>query len=178
LYSDQKYQGSQAIYQDSPLNYLPVYVQAGKLFAQQSQIQHTGQQHDGILSLHLYKGKTGSTYVHYEDAGEGLNYLEGEYFSREIQYQPEGSALKIKQSEGMLSSQYHSIRLYLHGFEALSPVVNGMAQSLNSSDFGFLGKLTEFDPLPDQTHPYFQIKQLPYIEFKHTADELEIKGLN
>jgi alpha-glucosidase len=53
-----------------------------------------------------------------------------------------------------------------------------MAQELKSSDFGFLGKLTEFDPLPDQTHPYFQIKQLPYIEFNHSADELEIKGLN
>jgi alpha-glucosidase len=178
LYSDQKHQGNQVIYQDSPLNYLPVYVQAGKLFAQQSPIQHTGEEHNGVLSLHLYKGETGSTYVHYEDAAEGLNYLEGEYFSREIEYQPEITSLKIKQSEGKLSSQYHSIRLYFHGFDQLSPVIKGMAQAINSSDFAFLGKLTEFDPLPDQTHPYHQIKQLPYIEFKHSADELEIKGLN
>jgi alpha-glucosidase len=166
------------IYQDSPLNYLPVYVQAGKLFAQQSQIQHTGQQHDGILSLHLYKGKIGSTYVHYEDAGEGLNYLEGEYFSREIQYDPERSALIIKKPAGQMTSQFHSIRLYLHGFEALNPKINGKVQALNSNDFGFLEKLTEFDPLPDQTHPYFEIKQLPYIQFQPTSDELEINGLN
>jgi alpha-glucosidase len=155
-----------------------VYVQAGKIFAQQSPIQHTGEEHDGTLSLHLYKGETGSTYVHYEDAGEGLNYLEGEYFSQEIHYQPERGTLKFKQSEGKLSSQYHSIRIYLHGFDQLSPAINGMAQELNSSDFAFLAKLTEFDPLPDQTHPYFQIKQLPSIEFKHSADELEIIGLN
>jgi alpha-glucosidase len=166
------------IYQDSPLNYLPVYVQAGKLFAQQSPIQHTGEEHDGVLSLHLYKGETGSTYMHYEDAGEGLNYLEGEYFSQEIHYQPENGFLIIKQPEGKLSSQYRSIRIYFHGFDQLSPVIKGMAQALNSSDFAFLGKLTEFDPLPDQTHPYLQIKQLPYLEFKHSADELEIKGLN
>jgi alpha-glucosidase len=166
------------IYQDCPLNYLPVYVQAGKLFAQQSQIQHTGEQHDGILSIHLYKGKTGSTYVHYEDAGEGLNYLEGDYFSQEVQYQPEVSALKIKQSAGQLTSQYHSIRLYFHGFEALNPEIHGVAQEIQADDFGFLGKLTEFDPLPDQTHPYLEIKQLPYIQFQHTSDELEINGLN
>jgi alpha-glucosidase len=178
LYSDQKHQGNQVIYQDCPLNYLPVYVQAGKLFAQQSQIQHTGEQHDGILSIHLYKGKTGSTYVHYEDAGEGLNYLEGDYFSQEVQYQPEVSALKIKQSAGQLTSQYHSIRLYFHGFEALNPEIHGVAQEIHADDFGFLGKLTEFDPLPDQTHPYLEIKQLPYIQFQHTSDELEINGLN
>jgi alpha-glucosidase len=178
LYSDQKHQGNQVIYQDCPLNYLPVYVQAGKLFAQQSQIQHTGEQHDGILSLHLYKGKTGSTYVHYEDVGEGLNYLEGDYFSQEVQYQPERSALKIKQSAGQLTSQYHSIRLYFHGFEALNPEIHGVAQEIHADDFGFLGKLTEFDPLPDQTHPYLEIKQLPYIQFQHTSDELEINGLN
>ena len=178
LYSDLKHQGNQVIYQDSPLNYLPVYVQAGKIFAQQSPIQHTGEEHDGLLSLHLYKGKLGSTYIHYEDTGEGLNYLEGEYFSQEIQYQSENGSLKFKQSEGKLSSQYHSIRLYFHGFEGLSPKIDGVLQVLKSSDFAFLAKLTEFDPLPDQMHPYLQIKQLPYIEFKHSADELEIKGLN
>jgi alpha-glucosidase len=116
--------------------------------------------------------------VHYEDVGEGLNYLEGDYFSQEIRYQPEQGTLTIKKSTGLLASQYHSIRLYFHGFEALSPVINGMTQTLNASDFGFLGKLTEFDPLPDQTHPYFQIKQLPNIQFQHTSGELEINGLN
>ncbi len=116
--------------------------------------------------------------MHYEDAGEGINYLEGEYFRREILYQPENGFLKIKQSEGQFSSQFHTIRLYFHGFVVVSPIINGVAQAINTVDFGFLAKLTEFDPLPDQTHPYLQIKQLPYIEFKHTADELEIKGLN
>jgi alpha-glucosidase len=49
---------------------------------------------------------------------------------------------------------------------------------LKSRDFAFLDKLTEFDPLPDQVHPYFQINQLPYLEFAHTGDEFEIKGLD
>ncbi len=178
LYTDQKHQGGQVIYQDSPLNYLPVYVQAGKIFAQQSPTQHTGMAPDSTLNLHLYRGSTGSTYIHYEDAGEGLDYLDGEFFSREIQYQPENGSLKIEQAKGQQSSQYAKIRLFFHGFESPNPLVNGTKQDLKFTDFAFLDKLTEFDPLPDQVHPYFQIKQLPYIEFTHTAAELEIKGLD
>lgn len=178
LYTDQKFEGGQPIYQDSPLNYLPVYVQAGKIFAQQSPSQHTGMAPDSTLILHLYRGTFGSTYIHYEDAGEGLQYLEGEFFSREIQYQPEFGSLRIKQAQGQLTSQYAKIRLYFHGFDALQPQVNEVQQELKSRDFAFLDKLTEFDPLPDQVHPYFQIKQLPYLEFAHTGEELEIKGLD
>lgn len=180
LYTDQKQQGEQIIYQDSPLNYLPVYVESGKIFAQQSPTQHTGINPDTTLILHLYRGKVGSTYYHYEDAGEGLNYLEGEFFSREIQYQPEFGILKIKHAQGHLSSQYTKIRLYLHGFDHIHPdqQVNGSKMDLKSRDFAFLEKLTDFDPLPDQAHPYFQINQLPYLEFAHTRDEFEIKGLD
>ena len=178
LYTDQKYQGVQIIYQDSPLNYLPVYVQAGKIFAQQSPTQHTGMAPDSTLSLHLYRGKTGSTYNHYEDAGEGLGYQEGEFFSREFQYQPENGSLKINRAQGPFSSHFAKIRLFFHGFESLDLLLNGTKQDLKSTDFAFLNKLTEFDPLPDQVHPYFQIKQLPYIEFIHTREELEIKGLD
>lgn len=178
LYTDQKHLGAQVIYQDSPLNYLPVYVQAGKIFAQQSTTQHTGMAPDSTLSLHLYRGSTGSTYIHYEDAGEGLGYLEGEFFSREIQYQPENGSLKINRAQGQFSSQFGKIRLFFHGFESLNPQLNGTKQDLKSIDFAFLNKLTEFDPLPDQVHPYFNINQLPYIEFIPTREELEIKGLD
>ena len=178
LYTDQKYLGAQVIYQDSPLNYLPVYVQAGKIFAQQSPTQHTGMAPDSTLSLHLYRGSTGSTYIHYEDAGEGLGYLEGEFFSREIQYQPENGSLKINRAQGQFSSQFGKIRLFFHGFESLNPQLNGTKQDLKSIDFAFLNKLTEFDPLPDQVHLYFNINQLPYIEFIPTREELEIKGLD
>ena len=178
LYSDQKHPGGQVIYQDSPLNYLPVYVQAGKIFAQQSPTQHTGVTPDSTLILHLYRGSSGSIYVHYEDAGEGLDYLEGDYFKREIQYQPEFGSLTIKEAKGQLTSQFEKIRIYFHGFDSLQPQVNGANQEVKSIDFAFLSKLTEFDPLPEQVHPYFQINKLAYLEFANSATELEIKGLD
>lgn len=178
LYSDQKHQGGQVIYQDSPLNYLPVYVQAGKIFAQQNPTQHTGVAPDSTLILHLYRGTSGSTYIHYEDAGEGLDYLEGAYFKREIQYQPEYASLRITQAKGQLISQFEKIRVYFHGFDRLQPQVNGAKQDVKSIDFAFLSKLTEFDPLPEQVHPYFQINKLAYLELSHSTSELEIKGLD
>jgi len=84
----------------------------------------------------------------------------------------------MKQVQGHLCSQYAKIRLYFHGFDHLQPQVNGSKMEIKSRDFAFLDKLTEFDPLPDQVHPYFQINQLPYLEFAPTGDEFEIKGLD
>jgi alpha-glucosidase len=152
-------------------------VQAGKIFAQQSPTQHTEMAHDSTLTIHLYRGKTGSTYFHFEDKGEGFHYLEGEFFSREIQYLPEFGTLRLKEAKGELTSQYTKIRLYFHGFDHLQPQVNGSIVDLKSGDFAFLNKLSEFDPLPDQVHPFYQINQLPYLEFAHTREEFEIKGL-
>ena len=84
----------------------------------------------------------------------------------------------MKQVQGQLSSQYTKIRLYFHGFDQLQPQMNGSKMDLQAGNFAFLNKLTEFDPLPDQVHPYFQITQLPYLELPHSGDEFEIKGLD
>jgi len=178
LYTDQKYGGGQVIYQECPLNYLPVFVPAGRIFAQQSLTQHTGLAHDGLLSLHVYQGKKGSTYTRYEDGGEGFDYLKGSFFAREITYNPELGTLTLKQSTGELPSHYPSIRIYFHGFDGLNLKLNGLTQELSTHSFAFLKKLTAFDPLPDQVHPYFQIDSLPYLQFDHTPEELVLTGLN
>ena len=177
LYSDQKHSGNQIIYQDSPLSYLPVYVKAGSLFAQQSEGQHIGMEHDGILRLHLYKGKEGSTYHHYEDAGEGLDYLIGDYFARTITYQPEKGILTFNQAEGQFPSQFHTLRIYFHGFESLSPTLAGSPLTLSNTSFAFLNKLSEFDPLPEHAHPYFNIAHLPYLELPQPVGEQQLLGL-
>jgi alpha-glucosidase len=177
LYSDQKHSGNQIIYQDSPLSYLPVYVKGGSLFAQQSAEQHSGVEHDGILRLHLYKGQEEYTYHHYEDAGEGLDYLSGDYFARAITYQPEMGSLLFTQVEGKFPSQFHTLRIYFHGFESLSPILAGSSISLKSSSFAFIAKLTEFDPLPEHAHPYYDITDLPFLELPQPADEFQLGGL-
>lgn len=177
LYSDQKHQGNQVIYQDSPLNYLPVYVKAGEVFAMQSDVEHTEDNHDGVLRLHVYKGNAGSEFLYYEDAGEGWEYLKDEFFRRSIRYKADSESLILEKASGSLASHYSKLRIYFHGFENHSVQVNGKSHALQHGNYAFLDKLTEFDPLPEHHHPYFEIKNLPYLELPHTAEELVITHL-
>ncbi|GAA0880224.1 glycoside hydrolase family 31 protein [Algoriphagus jejuensis] len=177
LYADKIYAGDQTIYQDCPLNYLPVYVKAGQVFAMQSDVEHSADAHDRILRIHVYKGSTGSEYLHYEDAGDGLEYLEGGFMKRLIRYDPRSESLHFSASNGNYPSDFSSLRIYFHGFGLNSVLLSGNEIRLQTEDYGFLGKLTEFDPLPEQDHPYFDIKNLYYLEMDHSLDAFEIKGL-
>jgi alpha-glucosidase len=177
LFSDQPFAGKQVIYQDCPLNYLPIYVKGGQVFTMQSDVANTAEPHDGVLRIHVYKGKTGSEFLHYEDAGEGLEYLSGEFFQRKISYDPSAQTLSLSTSTGSYPSEYQKLKIYFHGFEGASVVVEGQRTNLSTETYAFLGKLTEFDPLPENDHPYFTIKNLPFLELDHRPEALEIQGL-
>jgi alpha-glucosidase len=178
LFSDQNFAGEQVIYQDCPLNYLPVYVKGGQIFTLQSDVENTAGQHDGVLRIHVYKGQTGSEFLHYEDAGEGLEYLSGAFFKRTISYDPTSKSLRLSPAAGTYSSDFKKLKIYFHGFDATSVSVDGTQYKLETETYAFLGKLTEFDPLPENDHPYFSIKNLPYLELDHLSDAMEIHGLN
>ncbi len=178
LFSDQKHNGGQIIYQDCPLNYLPVYVKSGQIFTMQSDVEHTGGKHDGILRVHVYKGKNGSEFLHYEDAGEGLDYRYGEFLKRKICYDPKSESLSFETAEGYYPSEFSKVKLYFHGFSTPSVLINGKSEKLKTENIAFLGKLTEFDPLPEHEHPYLEINNLPYMELDHSAEAFEIQGLS
>ncbi len=178
LFSDQKHQGNQVIYQDCPLNYLPIYVRAGQVFAMQSNIDHTEAPTDGLLSLHVYKGKSGSHFLYFEDEGEGLDYHEGAYFRRTISYKPEQESLVFEKADGSFTSLFQKIRIYLHGFETKTVSVDGKSQALQESSFAFLEKLTEFDPLPDYNHPFFEVSKVKFLDLDHTKEEFCLTGLS
>lgn len=177
LFSDQKHAGKHVIYQDCPLNYLPVYVKGGHIFTIQSDVEFTGGKTDGILNIHVYKGQEGSEFLHYEDAGEGLEYQSGEFLKRLISYDPKSGFLKFGQAEGNYSSDFKRLKIYLHGFSTDSVSLDGKVLQLKTEDHAFLGRLTEFDPLPEHDQPYFEIKNLSYLELNHMTEAFEIRGL-
>ncbi|WP_332910846.1 DUF5110 domain-containing protein [Algoriphagus boritolerans] len=172
-----KHSGKEVIYQDCPLNYLPVYVKGGQLFALQSDVNSASEQTDGILRIHVYKGKTGSEYLHYEDAGEGLGYLAGEYLKRTISYNPESETLEFGNVEGLYQSNFDRLKVYFHGFTLDSVSIDEERYPLKTEAYAFLGKLTEFDPLPENDHPYFEINNLPYLDLDHLSSAFVIKGI-
>lgn len=177
LYSDQKHSGKSIIYQDSPLNYLPVYVKAGQIFTMQSDVEHTGAKHDGILRIHVYQGGKGSEFLHYEDAGDGFEYLKEGFSKRKITYSAVKKSLYFSKVEGNYTSDFSKLRIYLHGFETTQVQVGGNTIQTEKKDYGFLGKLTEFDPLPEHDHPYYEIKGLAYIDLPNIPESFEITGL-
>lgn len=178
LFSDHKHSGKQTIYQDCPINYLPVFVKAGQVFALQSDVESTEYAHDGVLCIHVYKGQTGSEYLHYEDAGEGMEYRSGEFLKRIIRYDSKTGTLKFEKPEGNYPSDFRKLKIYFHGFSSNTVKLGEEVFELKTEDYAFLGKLTEFDPLPELDHPYFKIKKLPFLELNHLNEVFEIEGLH
>jgi alpha-glucosidase len=175
FYSDKVYTGREVIYIDTPLSYLPVFVKGGSVFTMQSDISSTAESNDGLLRVHVYNGSSGSTFVHYEDDGISHDHHLGDYLEREFSYDSESSQLKIGSSIGNYKSDYSSIRIFFHGFELDKVLVDQKSVSLEMEDYEFLGKLTEFDPLPENDHPYLDIKNLPFIELKFNSKETIIQ---
>lgn len=177
LYTDEFYAGKKEIYLDCPLNYLPVLVKAGSIFTMQNVVSNTSQINDGVLRVHVYKGGLGSEFIHYEDDGLSTNYQSGEFSERKMSYDPEKMELTLRKPSGNLGSAYSEIEFYFHGFQLETVTVNEKSHKVEEKDFAFIGKLTEFDPLPEQEHPYHEIKNLKTIKIKNDKEEIKISGL-
>lgn len=176
LYSDERHVGNQVIYQDCPLTTLPVYVKAGSIIAMQSAVLFTGQKHDDCLRIHLYAGADGH-YLHYEDAGDGWEYKDGDHHQRIMKFNSEENEFIIEKASGNFESQFSKIRLFLHGFNFEYINLNGESKKLKLTDYSFLDKITEFDPLPEIDHTFLRVKSLPFLEFENTKDQILISDL-
>ncbi|NVJ87084.1 MAG: glycoside hydrolase family 31 protein [Algoriphagus sp.] len=177
LYNDEFHSGSKELYLDCPLNYLPVLVKAGSIFTMQSPVSYTDEKHDGVLKVHVYRGEKGSSFTHYEDDGITFNYKKEEFFQRMITYDPQKMTLTFEEGFGNYTSAFPELEIFFHGFQFDAVTVNGKSLEVTKHDFAFLGKLTEFDPLPEHDHPYYEIKQLRSLKIKHDKKEIEISGL-
>ncbi|TVP43230.1 MAG: DUF4968 domain-containing protein [Mongoliibacter sp.] len=175
LYNSKFHNGNQVIFQECPTSYLPVFVKAGAILTFQSDIVHTGERHDGTLRIHIYKGKGITSYIHYEDDGKSLNYKNGESFSRNILWDSDQLILKFEEVLGEYSTAFSKIKIHCHGFE--SEKVFGVFGEMQTEkeNFAFLGRLTEFDPLPDHFHEYHENQNVDTITFDHLIEPFEIK---
>jgi len=116
LYSDKKYTGNSDIVVSAPLTELPVFVKAGSIIPQQSLVQNTSENTDGILYLHLYAGDEKGTFTYYEDDGVSFDDQKNIYCKREIILDTRGHKLTLGQQSGTYVSRFKKIRLIFHGF--------------------------------------------------------------
>lgn len=177
LYTDEFHIGLKSIYADSLLNYLPVFVKGGSIITMQSEVAFSGAEHDGILRIHLYAGLEVSTFIHYEDDGNSLAYQKDQFLKREFIFYPEEKELILEKTEGDFKSEFHSLRIYFHGFNIEAVTIKGESIKLKNENYAFLERLTDFDPLPETELKFLTIPSLPYLELPNSSDEIEITGL-
>jgi len=111
------YAGGKAAFVASPLNDLPVFVKESAIIPMQSVIQSTKEKGDGILYVHIWKGKKANSFVYYEDDGNSYEYEKGAYYTRKINYDPAAGKIVFDKTEGAYTSRFNNIKLVLHGFD-------------------------------------------------------------
>jgi len=119
LSSGEKYTGGQVYNVDAPLTDLPVFVKAGAIIPMQNIVQSTNEKGDGILELNVWYGNGVSSFVYYEDDGTSYDYENGDYYKREITFDPSRRTIVFSEVEGSFKSKFSNIQLVLHGFENL-----------------------------------------------------------
>jgi alpha-glucosidase len=152
-------------------------VKGGSIFTTQSEVSHTGEKHDGVLQIHLYAGVGESSFIHYEDDGNSLAYQKDKFLKREFSYFPEEKKFILEEAEGSFVSEYESLRIYLHGFKTETVKIKGKSIPLKKENYAFLGRLTEFDPLPEVEHSFLSISGLSYFEYPNSSWIIEISGI-
>ncbi|MFC4872692.1 glycoside hydrolase family 31 protein [Negadavirga shengliensis] len=175
FFDDRKYNGNQEIYFDTPLNYLPVFVKAGSIIFLQGNVAHSGDPHDGILRIHLYKGNGETHQIFYEDDGISNAYKSGKYYLRNIYLNHDYQHLRLETMEGEYQSSYRILKLYFHGFTAQYAEINGKETILSHEDVPFLDKINEYDPFPSGRHPYKYCLAVPCLEINHDHDPIHIQ---
>jgi alpha-glucosidase len=123
--------GGKTTYVPSPLNDLPVFVRESAIIPMQSVIQSTKEKGDGVLYVHIWKGKSANEFVYYEDDGNSFDYEKGDSYRRTIHYDPATGKIMFDKKIGSFQSRFSQVKLVLHGFGAIQSL------SLNNKELGF-----------------------------------------
>jgi alpha-glucosidase len=149
LHTGARYAGKRTVVVETPLERLPVFVKGGQILCMQSVVQSAKERPSEVLTVRLYAGAQGSEFVYYEDDGESYGYEKGEYFRRNIAFDPQAKTLKFSAVEGKRASKFTQIRLVFHGFDAVPKDITLNGKKLNAADerSPILSIRGGFDPL-------------------------------
>ncbi|MEO8819698.1 MAG: glycoside hydrolase family 31 protein [Ginsengibacter sp.] len=116
--SDKKYKGAEIVWVGSPLNDLPVFIKAGAIIPMQNVVQTTADKGNGIMYLNVWYGDAPNSFTYYEDDGTTYQYEQGNYYLRNIHFNPQDNEILLDASQGSYTSKFHEVNLILHGFPA------------------------------------------------------------
>ena len=173
FHSGKHHEGDRELMVEAPVDKLPIFIKGGSIIPMQSVVQSAAETPGDVLALHIYKGKTASEFLYYEDDGETYRFENGEFCERLISYNPDNQLIKLNKPNGNFKSKFTSIQLILHGFgEVNKVVVNGEEKQTASVEFSYLKAIAKFDPVEPAGEVMKELVKT--ITIPDTMDVLEI----
>ncbi len=108
---------------------IPVFVKESGIILLQSSIEPSD-----TLFLHFYNGNSYNSFIYYEDDGCSYEYLERQYYKREIVNDPLSRKIVLFKANGTLSSKYSKLVFFFHDFDIIKKI------KLNSSKIYFISE--------------------------------------
>ncbi|SNT02965.1 TIM-barrel domain-containing protein [Sphingopyxis indica] len=93
------YKGGQEIVAEAPYERMPLFVRSGSIVPTGPEIEHTREEPDGPIVLHIFTGADGSFSL-YEDDGTSEGYKRGEFVRIPVQWNDARGELTIGKREG------------------------------------------------------------------------------
>jgi alpha-glucosidase len=120
----------------------------------QNLVQSTSQDPGDTLFLHIFNGEQLNRFEYYEDDGSTMDYQNGSYCRRTIEFDPAGKNIRLEAVEGSYPSTFSFIKLILHGFngEINDLTVNNQPLSIKSESLKLLDGLKYLEAIYDQSY--------------------------
>jgi alpha-D-xyloside xylohydrolase len=94
-----RHAGGQTVQAEAPLERIPLFVRGGTLLPLGPDVQHAGEKLDDVLDLLVYPGRD-TSFLYYDDAGDGYAYESGDYSLTRITWQDAQRALSLEPAGG------------------------------------------------------------------------------
>jgi len=120
--SDEMCKGKSEIITSSTLDSLPVFMKGGAIIPIQSTLQYTDQKTTDTLYVHIYNGKTKTSFTYYEDDGKTYDYQSGKFLKAELTFDGKQKTFTWEKKEGTMASKFKTIQLVCHGFDQFTQV--------------------------------------------------------
>ncbi len=175
LHTGKKIQSGEHIFEVRKERY-PLFVKGSSIITMQSLVQSLSDDPEETLEIHLYNGEEENAQVYYEDDETSYEYQSGNFYQRAMHFYPASRQFDLHKVEGKFTSHFLNIKLYFHGFDDLIEVtVDGKKKNIAHEDYQFVAPVSSFDPFYTAEVDDMMDKNVPFIEFVNSNDEIKIK---
>jgi alpha-glucosidase len=116
IFSDERISGQRELSAEYPMYRIPIFVKASSILPLQTEVFSTKDKPSDTLYVHVFNGTAPHTFVYYEDDGNSLDYQDGAYYQRTIDFDPSEKKIVFGKPQGNYTSQFKKVALVLHGF--------------------------------------------------------------